>query len=65
MLGAMANDSTQTVTTADGAQTLLVGGLMGSTKQRYARVPGPNKDVFLLGADASTRLFRDLKAFTR
>src|SRR5262249_16601758 len=64
-LEAKKEELTLTVTTPDGTKTLLVGGRAGPTNQRYARLPGANKDVFMLDETASTKLFRDLKAFTK
>lgn len=54
------------VTTPTGKTTLHVGGLMGKTKQRYARLPGSKAaDVFLLDEASSTKLVRTLAALMK
>jgi hypothetical protein len=54
------------VTTPTGKHTLHLGGLEGSSKRRYARLPGSKfKDVFVLDEAASTKLVRDLMTLTR
>lgn len=54
------------VTTGEGKRTLLLGGLEGGTKRRYARVPGGKAaDVFVLDEATSTKLFRDLASLTQ
>jgi hypothetical protein len=53
------------VTTPAGKQTLLIGGLEGTSKRRYARVPVKGRaDVFVLDEAASGKLVRDLPALT-
>ncbi|MFO0843974.1 MAG: DUF4340 domain-containing protein [Gemmataceae bacterium] len=54
------------VTTPSGKHTLLVGGVEGGSKRRYARSPSSKfKDVFVLDEAASGRLTRDLTALTK
>jgi hypothetical protein len=52
------------VATEDGKQTLLIGGLEGGTKKRYARLASKAADVFLLDEAASTKLFASLASLT-
>jgi hypothetical protein len=50
-----------TVTTPSGTHTLEIGGLEGTSKRRYARVPVKGQtSVFVLDETASSKLFRDL-----
>ncbi len=54
------------ITTRDGKKTLFLGHTEGSSKRRYARVAGNDRnDVFVLNESDSARLFRELSAFTR
>jgi hypothetical protein len=54
------------VTTPSGKHTLLLGGLEGGSKRRYARLRDSKyKDVFVLDESASGKLFRDLQALTK
>jgi hypothetical protein len=49
------------VTTPSGSHTLEIGGLEGTSKRRYARVPVKGQtSVFVLDEVASSKLFRDL-----
>jgi hypothetical protein len=54
------------VTTPAGKHVLYVGGLEGTSKRRYARLPvkGP-ADVFVLDEAASSKLVRDLASLTK
>jgi hypothetical protein len=54
------------VTTPSGKQTLHIGGLEGTSKRRYARVPVKGRtDVFVLDEPASGKLVRDMVALTK
>jgi hypothetical protein len=54
------------VATRTGKHTLQVGGFVGESKDRYARVPEPGRtDVFVLDEATCARIVRDLAAFTR
>src|SRR5262249_23239452 len=53
------------VTTEDGKHVLLIGGLEGGSKKRYARLASSKAaDVFLLDESASAKLFASLAALT-
>jgi hypothetical protein len=54
------------VTTPTGRHVLYIGGLEGTSRRRYARLPvkGP-ADVFVLDATASSKLVRDLASLMK
>lgn len=53
------------VTTPDGKEVLHLGGVEGSSKRRYARLPRPKPaDVFVLDEAASGKLYRTLADLT-
>jgi hypothetical protein len=54
------------VATRTGKHTLQIGGFVGESKDRYARVPEAGRtDVFVLDEATCARLVHDLAAFTR
>jgi len=52
------------VTTPDGKQTLLLGGEMGGGRRRYAKQPGKDTAVFVLGSADGFKLARTMKELT-
>ncbi len=52
------------VTTPGGKQTLLIGGEQGGVRRRYARQPGKDTAVFVLGAADSFKLARTMADLT-
>lgn len=59
-------EMTLEVTTPSGGHTLLLGGVEGGSKRRYARSPSAKfKDVFVLDETASARLTRGLTVLTK
>jgi hypothetical protein len=54
------------VATRTGKRTLQIGAVVGGTKQRYARVPDPDRsDVFVLEEADVAKIMRDAAAFTK
>ncbi len=52
------------VTTPTGKHTLHIGGLEGTSRRRYARIPGTTA-VFVLDEAVSSKLVRELGALTK
>ncbi len=50
--------------TRSGKRTLQIGGFVGESKARYARLPD-RPGVFVIDETTATRLVRDLSAFTQ
>jgi Domain of unknown function (DUF4340) len=50
--------------TRSGKRTLQIGGFVGESKARYARLPD-RPGVFVIDEATASRLVRDLSAFTR